>query len=396
MQVKPQRHILFLASWYPNRNKPSHGIFVKRQAEAAALFQKISALHVCSDEKANETYEITQSSENGVKSTVVYYKKVTSAIPVFSGALKFYRYLKAHLLGYKAIVKDAGKPALIHLNIAQRAGIAALLFHFLYKIPFIITEHWSGYMPEDGNYRGTYMVKTTEAIFKRAKAVIVLSEKMRQGLLSHNLNGNGRFYIIPNVVNTEIFCPTLSKKPKSIKKLIHISTINDREKNISGIIEAINLLASERSDFRIDFIGDSEERAFFEEKANNAGLLNRIIFFQGYKDEAETAAYLKEADLKVMFSNFEGLPCVLIEAAACGVPVVATKVGGIPEYFTKELGILVEPRDSKALAVAISEALDNSEKFKPEGIRAYAMEKFSYRSVGQMLAEVYTEVLKNV
>nr|MBA3901826.1 glycosyltransferase [Bacteroidota bacterium] len=221
MSLNKTIHILFLASWYPNRNHKSHGIFIKRQAEAAALFNQISTLHVCSDEKIKGNYQIISNEENGVKSVVAYYKKVNSNIPFLSNFIKSFRYIRAHFIGYNFIKRNSGKPDIIHLNVVQKAGLGAIFLQLRYKIPLIISEHWSGYMPEDGSYKGFYQKLITKTLFRKARAVIVLSEKMKNGIMAHGLKGD--YHIIPNAVNHQVFKLKEKNQTTGKKKLVHIS-----------------------------------------------------------------------------------------------------------------------------------------------------------------------------
>ena len=103
---------------------------------------------------------------------------------------------------------------------------------------------------------------------------------------------------------------------------------------------------------------------------------------------------MRSADVFVLFSNFENLPCVLIEALASGIPVIATKVGGVAEMIGPEQGILVEPRNEAGLLQALDQMLDHHREYDKQKLQHYAEERFSYEAVGRAFAELYEKVLK--
>src|SRR5687767_9683385 len=113
------KHILFISSWYPNRNDPTHGIFNRYFAQAAALYNKVSVLHVCSDDAVGDNLEVIETTENNIRSIHVYYKKLGRLQP-----LKKYRtVMNAYESGYNRIVKECGKPDLMQLNVILPAGM---------------------------------------------------------------------------------------------------------------------------------------------------------------------------------------------------------------------------------------------------------------------------------
>ena len=132
-----------------------------------------------------------------------------------------------------------------------------------------------------------------------------------------------------------------------------------------------------------------------EALAEKLGLLNTFVFFIGMKLKNELAQILRDADFFVLFSNYENLPCVLIESLACGIPVITTNTGGITEHISKEMGIVIEPKDELALESAINTMLDNHQKYDSSYLNKYAADHFSYRTVGLQFQKIYNTVLKN-
>ena len=75
-----------------------------------------------------------------------------------------------------------------------------------------------------------------------------------------------------------------------------------------------------------------------------------------------------------------------------GIPVIATSVNGIPEYVNSSNGILIEPKDQKALENAMNSILDNNKTFDPEKLRSYAIDHFSYEAIAEQYNSIYQKI----
>jgi len=127
-------------------------------------------------------------------------------------------------------------------------------------------------------------------------------------------------------------------------------------KGLRELLDAVMRLRVSHPSLRLFCIGEGPLQAELEGRAIGAGLADRIRFL-GTLGSLEVSSWLAAADVFCLPSYAEGCPNSVIEALACGRPVVATNVGGIPELVNSESGILVAPQDSEALAEALGEAL---------------------------------------
>jgi glycosyltransferase involved in cell wall biosynthesis len=133
----------------------------------------------------------------------------------------------------------------------------------------------------------------------------------------------------------------------------------DPIKDLGTLLEAFAALPAEvMSRSRLYLVGDGTERAMLEAKREALGLAERLVFL-GVRNDI--AAVLMAADAVVMSSRSEGLPMVLLEAMAAGVPCVATAVGGIPQLLGTDRGLIVPARDSAALASAMTAVAGSAE-----------------------------------
>jgi glycosyltransferase involved in cell wall biosynthesis len=131
----------------------------------------------------------------------------------------------------------------------------------------------------------------------------------------------------------------------------------DTAKGIEELLEAFASLAGRRPNLRLAFVGDGPGGEHLRSKCKHLALEDRITL-NGPCSSQKVAQWLTAANVLALPSYNEGYPNVVIEALSCGRPVIATNVGGILELVNEESGILIAPRDSRALASAIEEAID--------------------------------------
>lgn len=375
--------ILFLSAWYPNRYDPMPGLFVKQHAEAIAGIHEVAVLYVhpCPIQKI----EIEQTTLNGVLTTVVYYPSIPGNSS-FNAVLKGFAFAKAYLKGYRQNLVLFGKPDLVHANILTRVGVIALLIKIFYSVPYVITEHWSRYLPSRNNYRGWLRKFLTKRVVKSSRGMVTVSDALRQAMINRGLN-HKVFEVIYNSVDTSLFIPADAVHPGTVKVFSHISCFDNAAKNITGIIRAVGELSKARQDFNFWLIGDGPDKADMERLSDSLGLTNSVIFFKGLLEGTELVRAYQQSLFTILFSNYENMPVVVSESFACGLPVIATHVGGLPEIVNKKNGILIEAGDEKALTLKMSEMLDSASAFSSEDIRIFAVQNFGI--------EVFTSAYQN-
>ena len=387
-----QKHILFISSWYPNRYNPSHGIFNRYFAEAVSLFNQVSVLHVCSDGHLLKADEMVQSDENKITTITVYYKKVQSTTPILSQIIKRKRVIHAFERGYKQLLKKRNKPDLIQLNVAMPAGIGAYYLANKYKIPYVMNECWSGYTEEDGTYKGIVLKNITQRIIKSARVIMPTSEYLKKAMLAHNLAGN--YIIVPNVINTNVFKPLDNPISSKITQFVHVSSLNEREKNVRGIIRAFGIALKQNKDLKLNIVGESVEKKSLQNLVISMGIEDNVSF-KGYLTPEDLACEINRNAALLMFSNYETFSVVIIEAFACGKPVITRNAGAVSGYMVPQLGVMVEKQNETQLAEAILAFSDNSRHFNATQIRQYAVNNYSYEKIGKKLDEIYENVLLN-
>jgi glycosyltransferase involved in cell wall biosynthesis len=289
--------------------------------------------------------------------------------------------------------KEFCKPDIIHVHVLTRLGIIALLYKLITGIPYLITEHWSRYLPTVGTYRGFWRKLATRIVVKNAGAITTVTKNLSDAMQSHRLN-NKNYQVIQNVVDTELFHPAELSIQGIKKRFIHISCFEDRSKNISGLLRSLALLHITRNDFECQMIGEGMDLERMKKLADELGIHQKIVFFSGLLEGETLALAMREASFLVLFSNYENMPVVINEAFASGIPVVATRVGGIAEHVDETKGILVEAGDEKGMAKSLSQMLDTCEAYDKSLIRNYALEHFSKKAIAEQFISIYKGMIR--
>lgn len=388
MKRNKNNHILFLARWYPHQYDPMYGLFVQRHALAVKPFRDVSVIYIHSDENIVQKQE-NLSETGGVLEVKEYYPK-SSFQTRFLNPL---RYLQSFIKAYRTLRKIKSAPALIHVNVLTRVGGLALMMKYLFGIPYVVTEHWSRYLPSNDSYNGWLRKLTTRVVVKNAGAVTTVTRNLKEAMEDRGLK-NRNYHIVPNVVDTHFFKPSLSAGDKQIKTLIHISCFEERSKNMSGILRVIRKLSEKRNDFQMFMVGEGIDLDRTIKMAGEMGLKDRYVHFTGLKQGEELLEFMQLSNLMVMFSHYENLPVVILEAFACGIPVISSDVGGIREHLTEERGVLVPPKDEETFLVEINSLLDRLDSFDKQAIRDYAVKHFSKEAIGRQFNDIYTKVLR--
>ena len=386
MSKATKPNILFISSWYPNKFEPTNGNFIERHAQAAAKKTNVSALHVLAHPSITKT-TIDIQTINGIYTVYVYYPK-KKTIPFIGKFFDLIKKIKAYKTGYKQILKHTGKPDIIHSNITYPNSIFAWYMKKTQGIPYLITENWTIYLPVN-RHRLTFSIKyISKIIANNADYITPVSEDLEKAMKS--LGFKSKYKIVPNVVNTGLFTP---KNPNNAKKqILHVSTLKDDHKNVSGILETIKELSTERKDFTLKIVGDGDLQPHIE-YARKLGLPESLVTFEGEKTIEEIAKLMQQSDLFLLFSNYENLPCVIIEAISSGIPVVSSDVGGISEMLDDETGILVPPKDKNSLKNALNRVLDNINRYNRDKMHQKAVNRYSEEVIGQTFLDIYNEIL---
>ncbi len=303
----------------------------------------------------------------------------------------FGRAWRSHLAALRRATDSP--PDLIHAHCAYPDGLAAVHYGERLGAPAVITVH--GHDIRDlGGSTSPWRKLVVEAL-DRAALVIAngpdLYERMRElGISTHKME------IIPNGVDCEVFDSDFRRRPGERGwHLLYVGRFTE-QKGVGVLLQAMAILRQKRDDVRLTLIGGGEKTgraAVFYRQTEALGLRDCVEFF----DElpwSQIPRYMNAADVFVLPSFYESFGLVLVEAMACGLPLVATRCGGPNNLVEQGTGLLVGVDDAEDLARGVEEVLKTYSHYDRRAIRRRAREKYDYRQVAARIYRVYKTDLR--
>ncbi len=200
-----------------------------------------------------------------------------------------------------------------------------------------------------------------------------------------------RIEVISNVVDTNIFKLNHEVKKNNIFTFLHVSSLVER-KNPDKIIEVAKKLFEEGYIFRLE-IGGSDFK-HIEKQIDHLSASEYISTF-GFLPLNKVAEKMQQSHALILFSENETQGCVLVEANACGIPVISSRVGGVPEFVNENTGILVEKDDVEDLYSAMKNMLLQNVSFDSADVLHHRIkEKYSPEKIAEAFSEIYEFVLE--
>jgi len=185
------------------------------------------------------------------------------------------------------------------------------------------------------------------------------------------------------------------KRQPNVFRWIHVSHLGDEHKNISGLIRGFSEALKTNNEMELHIYGDGEIRPYIKQAAE-MGLSEQHLKIRGEQPLEQIANAMSAAHALVLFSNYENLPCVIVEAFSCGIPVLSTSVGGIDEIVNKNTGRLIQKGREEELSQALLKMSKEYAIFDPETIRKFAESNFSIESISNQYDMIYEKALREI
>lgn len=269
------------------------------------------------------------------------------------------------------------KPTKILASWAYPDGVAAHSIAKSLKADFYLKVHGS-----DINMHASFpeRAKQIVAMANQANGIISVSQDLSDKMVALGIN-KSLINVIYNGVNLDKFAP----REQSItdEYIVFIGNLK-KEKGVVELLDAFNAIHQKYPSLKLKYVGNGEMLAHLKSLTVSYSIQNKVDF-AGVKAHDLLPTILGQAKLLALPSYNEGVPNVVLESMACGVPVVATSVGGIPEVVPKDCGYLATDITSECIAKNIEKALNT--EWDRNTIRAQA-EKFTWRGNIQQLIEV--------
>jgi len=197
-------------------------------------------------------------------------------------------------------------------------------------------------------------------IWKKAKTVIANSQGLKE--LAQKTAPNQKIKVIYNGVDINEFKPPKTKKKSKVLRILCVARLIKR-KGIDYLIKALGELKDE--DFLLTIIGDGNEKKNLIDLAKRLKIDNKIKFW-GSVPHSEIIKYYQQNDIFILPSLNEGMSNTILEAMACGLPIITTNVGGSEELI-EENGFVIKPKSKKELVKAIQRYINNRSLVEKQG-----------------------------
>ncbi|MEG6513896.1 glycosyltransferase family 4 protein [Desulforamulus ruminis] len=300
----------------------------------------------------------------------------------------------------KSLVKylHSSGTVILHAH-SSKGALVGRLAAAIVKTPVVVfTAHNSIFYEQWPRWKKNLFAMVERFLARLTDRIITVSDALKQELMEQESLPARQLTTIYNGIETDKFnlkLDTLTvRQSLSIPELGPVIGTIARlapQKGVSYFLKAASLL----KDYQVNFlvVGDGPLREELEQEAAELGLKNRVTFAGRRENIPEILATL---DIFVLPSVTEGLPLTILEAMAAGKPVVATRVGGIPEAIVEgKTGLVVPPRDPEALAIALAGLLGERERMLRMGNcgRKHVTEKFTVQAMVNKTMELYQQLM---
>jgi len=383
------KRALWLASWFPNRLDPLSGDFIERHALAASLYNEIYVIHLVKDDKGlvpGSKFREAKIFNTQCRAEIIYYKGRFKGIgwlhKMHSNILYYFYFFRA----IQSFIKTEGRPDAIHVHIALKAGLMALYMKICHKIPYLVSEQWTGLCPEarpnldDHSRIFRWLWKK---VMKNANSWSAVSRYLGDAI--QKKFGLSAYRVIPNVVDTEIFYPGTNLQ--GLFAFIHVSTMN-YQKNPQQIFQAISILKKKTPQLFVVYLFGGISPAL-QALAAELDILDRIEI-RTPCPQPELAATMRNSQALILYSRFETFGCVIIEANACGIPVIVSDIPVLHENVVDGItGVFVPLNEPTALAEKMWWIMQHHREFLADTMISRTIQTYGYAIIGKQFESLY-------
>ena len=283
---------------------------------------------------------------------------------------------------FEIYVQNEGKPDIIHAHSMFYGGYLATLLGEKYGIPVVLTEHSSLFI--------TIKTKSSlvEQILQLTDMNLTVGTPLAKALQTYCPKNPVR--VLGNSVDVDYFHPLDICLPKS-PFVFSLVALLDKNKGVDNLLIAFSKIFKGKT-FLLNITGDGEERDKLQRLAIELEIDSQVMFL-GMLSRKEVRTLLQNSHAVISASYVETFGVNLIEAMACGKPVIATRSGGPEMFVNQNNGILVPVGDVDALAEAMQVLVENYACYDPHKIRAECVKSFSEQTIINQLEIIYQNII---
>lgn len=346
-----------MSSWYPNESQPFLGNYVQRQAELLSQKYKVSVLNVYGADV--KSFEIRKNELGSVQEIHIVYPKSKNKF------INFINQKRALKKGYRTI----SNPNLLisHVLFPKIWQFSLTSKHF--SIPWIHVEHGTYFLKGNQSNWGIINSIFLRLFSKKIDVIVSVSDYLKNDLLLKF--PNKKIIVIGNHVNVNLFT-SQQKQLSEITKFLHISTLNERNKNPQGIFDACAILLKNNIlNFNLSVISD-EPYEKWEKYCVDLDLIDYITFY-GPKKWENLPEYYHNSDAFILNSNFETFSIVLAEAWCTGTPTITTAVG-VGYQISPQQGLQIMQNNPQDLADKMTLFMSQKSFYKTDEISQFGQQ----------------------
>lgn len=380
-------HILVLPSYYPSPERPITGIFFHEQAKALTKAGHRVGVLVTPRLDVTRAYLRRTGWKNA---EAVSLEEYVTEFPVyrmhwgwFPRPLPPAVTLLIRQAGFRAFehyCSEQGRPDVIHAHNIFYGGYLAAQLKRKYGVPVVLTEHSTSYMEGLIIFPGQPRIirETLRGINHR----IAVSESLVTAMKPYA--PEQEISVVGNIVDTEYF--TLGEEPADTFTFSTIGTLETRKRQ-GLLLEAFARHFKEQP-ILLRIGGEGATRPKLEQRAHELGIEAQVAFL-GRLNREQVREELWRCHALVSCSLIESFGVTLIEAMACGKPVIATRSGGPESFVTTETGLLIPSEDVDALGQALIEIKSAYTNYDQTAIRQACVRRFSEKAIVEQLERIY-------
>jgi glycosyltransferase involved in cell wall biosynthesis len=288
------------------------------------------------------------------------------------------------------------QPDVVHIFFGIPDGPIGWLLKRVYGLPYIISLRGAD-VPSDEVKRFARQYKVLRPfirwLWRDADALVAVSDGLRS--YAKETAPDLPIEVIPNAIDLSAFTPSVQQERDGPVRLLYVGRFN-AFKDVETLIEAVGRLSQmDIGKFELDLVGEGEQRPVLERMVSELGLTRRV-HFAGWVTRDQIADHYRSADIFVTATTWEGMPNTVLEAMACGLPIVGTQASGLSELVRDDLnGYLVPIKDPSALAQALARLVDNGYERRRMGrqSRILAEREFAWEYIAEQYVTVYRQVI---
>lgn len=288
---------------------------------------------------------------------------------------------------YKEYIKEFGIPDIIHAHNFLYAGIIAKFIKDEYGVNYIVTEHSSSFVR---NKLSSGKIKSIENVAKNALKVTAVSSSFNNILKEYTKTN---IDLLPNIVDDFFFQKEFQNKISKNFIFLHIASL-DKNKNQELLIKSFEKIAKLNHNVYLNIAGSGYMKKYLESLVKKLDIQKQVNFL-GRISQEKVRDEMMKSNCFVLSSNFETFGVVLIEALACGLPLIATECGGPKDIVNKQNGILIKTNNQLELKKAMLYMYENSYKYDREKLRNGAKEKFGEKTFIENVIKYYKVRIDN-